>query len=60
MKNENQKPVKIIQIIQDADPGEAYDLYGLGNDGVLYCANWKERQWKVLFPLPNETVTETE
>lgn len=54
------KSVKIIQIIQDADPDDAYDLYGLGDDGVLYCTNWKERQWKVLFPPPNETVTETE
>ena len=54
MKNENQKPIKIIQLIQDADPDEAYDLYGLGDDGVVYCANFKERKWKVLFPLPSD------
>jgi hypothetical protein len=56
------KSVKIIQLIQDLDPQGFYDLWGLGDDGVVYKAIFEDqlRKWEVLFPLPNETVTETE
>jgi hypothetical protein len=52
------KSVKIIQILQDREPGVVNDILGLGDDGVVYCANWKEQKWKELFPMNFETVTE--
>jgi hypothetical protein len=54
------KSVKIIQILQDLEPGVVNDILGLGDDGVVYCANWKEQKWKELFPLNFEATTETE
>jgi len=61
MKNENQKAVKIIQILQDLEPGVVIEneLWGLGDDGVVYYASWKEQKWKELFPLNFEATTET-
>lgn len=42
------KQVKIIQIIQDNDPAVVKNLYGLGDDGVVYCTNWAGEEWEVL------------
>lgn len=47
MKTNNQKPVKIIQVLQDLSPHGNYDVLGLGDDGVLYVAdNWR-KHWRV-------------
>lgn len=46
------EPVKIIQIIQDADPDSGYaTLIGLGDDGVVYISTWDAKKWRKLIPL---------
>lgn len=52
------KSVKIIQIIQDRDPEVVNDLYGLGDDGVVYCSDWGEGKWRVFFPRPSDPIIE--
>lgn len=48
----NQRPVKIIQIIQDLDPDSCYaTLIGLGDDGVVYTSTWESKKWRKLVPL---------
>jgi hypothetical protein len=59
MKNNDQKPVKIIQILQDHDPDVVKNLYGLGDDGVVYCSNWAGEKWDVLVPRPSDPIIET-
>lgn len=51
MKTNNQKPVKIIQILQDVDPDYSFNiLVGLGDDGVVYTAKWGSQEWRQLIP----------
>ena len=48
----NERPVKIIQIIQDLDPDSCYaTLIGLGDDGVVYTSTWESKKWRKLVPL---------
>lgn len=58
MKNENQKPIKIIQLTQSLDPDVVNGLLGLGDDGIVYVARWwPQHHWKMLFPRPYETTS---
>jgi len=51
MKNEQQKTLKIIQILQDHDPDDDFTiLLGLGDDGVVYTAKWDSQEWRELIP----------
>jgi len=52
------KPVKIIQLIQDHDPAVINNLYGLGDDGVVYSSDWGKGRWKVIFPRPSDPIIE--
>jgi len=46
-----QKPVKIIQILQDYDPDAHFNtIVGLGDDGVVYTAKWNSQEWRELIP----------
>jgi hypothetical protein len=55
MNNKKQKP-KIIQILQDVDPDDSFStIIGLGDDGVVYTASWKDRKWSELIPLRFES-----
>ncbi len=48
----SQRPVKIIQIIQDIQPScHLGCLFGLGDDGVVYFTPTDTNRWRVYVPL---------